>query len=460
MKKISIALLAALITASVLSPAAWAVHAGDIGYEVLATVVNMDEDGKGSFSIKVDGLPDEFVGTKYADANYAGVQIKVELAEGVEFENENGVTCNFADARIIPPQKPISGQDEEIYYFSCFSTENTFTGAMTCTFNLVYTGTDATTVTVMEVMLCRLVGNRTDDYSTNKETEVTLNPFNANPEPTPTEEPEPSPEPTPTEEPEPSPEPTPTEGPEPVVGGNTNYGVVSAPSVIDWADYAAADALGSDEEEIGDDESPPLASVEAPIPVLDKSNEKAYLSGYPDGTFHPDDYITRAETASLIYALVTNDDKADYAEYAARFSDVAADDWYVASVGYFTAAGIVIGYPDSTFMGDQAITRAEFAAILSRFEATGADGDLPFDDVESHWARDEIQIAYSNGWVNGYPDGTFKPDASISRAEAVAMVNRMIGRDLSQYEGYPMKFTDVPEDEWYYMDITAASNDI
>ena len=196
-----------------------------------------------------------------------------------------------------------------------------------------------------------------------------------------------------------------------------------------------------------------------PVADLDKSNQKAYLFGYPDGTVLPGNNITRAETASMLYALVTNGEKGDYKDFASNFSDVGNNKWYSEAVGFFAAAEIIKGYPDGTFMGEKAISRAEFAAILSRFSALNTNGELPFADAQAHWARSEILSAYNNKWVNGYPDGTFRPDQNITRSEAVAMVNRMIGRDLSQYEGYPMKFSDVPATAWYYKDIIAASND-
>ena len=183
------------------------------------------------------------------------------------------------------------------------------------------------------------------------------------------------------------------------------------------------------------------------------------MIGYPDGTARPEANITRAETASMLYALVIDEGKADYKERASNFSDVGANRWYSEAVGYLTAQGIIMGYPDGTFMGDRAISRAEFAAILSRFGELDTGGAMPFADTQNHWARAEILTAYNKGWIYGYPDGTFQPDRSIARAEAIAMVNRAIGRDASSYAGHPMKFSDVPASSWYYNDIAAASND-
>ena len=172
----------------------------------------------------------------------------------------------------------------------------------------------------------------------------------------------------------------------------------------------------------------------------------------------------------MLYSLATNEDKAGYAANASRFSDVGEGRWFSAAVGFLTAAEVVVGYPDGTFGGGRAITRAEFAAIMSRLVENGADDGIPSDtgadldgmpfaDAQSHWARDHILAAYRSGWAQGYPDGTFRPDADITRAEAVAIVNRAIGRDRSLYEGYTMKFSDVPQRAWHFLDIVAASND-
>ena len=288
------------------------------------------------------------------------------------------------------------------------------------------------------------------------------------PTPSPSSSPTPSPSPTstPTPTPSSSPTPSPTPGPTPTSIPSVGAGAAAYPSTTP-APYTSPGvaipgySYNPDGSLVANDGTPPLGSAGTPstAPTLDMSNDKAYLFGYPDGLFNPDADITRAEAASMLYALTTNEDKADYAEHAMRFSDIDEDDWYLAAVGYFTATGTIFGYPDGTFGGDMAITRAEFAAILSRLGPAGAYGDQPFTDIELHWARGEILAAYSDGWVFGYPDGTFMPDANITRAEAVAMVNRMVGRDLSLYEGYPMKFSDVHASQWYYMDIVAASND-
>lgn len=210
-----------------------------------------------------------------------------------------------------------------------------------------------------------------------------------------------------------------------------------------------------DSGEVFDDDTPPLSGK--PVPKL--SVEKAYLFGYTDGTVRPSANITRAETAGLLYSLVINEDKANYKQFASNFSDVGTDKWYSEAVGYFAAAEVISGYPDGTFRGGNAITRAEFASILSKLEELNTEGDVPFTDIETHWARNAIRSAYRNKWISGYPDNTFRPNLNITRYEAVVMVNRMTGRVLSLYDAYPMKFSDVAAGAWYYQDIVAASND-
>ncbi|MCL2058916.1 MAG: S-layer homology domain-containing protein, partial [Oscillospiraceae bacterium] len=225
---------------------------------------------------------------------------------------------------------------------------------------------------------------------------------------------------------------------------------------------------GSDVDLVDDEQdSPPLGAPETPglaqptdalAPSLDKSGGSGYVSGYPDNTFRPDGFVTRYEVASMIYALVLNEDKADYAGEAGNFTDVPADQWYTEAVGYLAAAGILSGYENGDFRGNNNITRAEFATIMAQFNKLNLDGSFPFADVPGgHWAYGYIKSSFNDGFVLGYDDGSFRPDNPITRAEAVTMINRMLGLDSADAQG-EMRFSDVPADEWYYQEILLATN--
>jgi hypothetical protein len=205
----------------------------------------------------------------------------------------------------------------------------------------------------------------------------------------------------------------------------------------------------------------PPDELEKPIPVLDKSGAKGYISGYPDNTVRAENDITRYETAVVFYNLVLDESKASYAQQISKFSDVDAGEWYSEAVGYLVAAEILLGYPDGTFMGDNPITRAEFATIISKFGELNLDGAISFTDVESDdWAYGFITSAFNDGLIKGYPDGTFRPDNNITRAEAVTIINRMLEWDSSDIGDASTGFTDLAIDEWYYNDIVLAVNGI
>lgn len=193
--------------------------------------------------------------------------------------------------------------------------------------------------------------------------------------------------------------------------------------------------------------------------MLDKSGLKGYISGYPDNTVRAANNITRYEAAVIFYNLIFNADKASYVNEATKFSDVEADKWYSAAVGYLVAAEILSGYPDGTFRGNNQITRAEFTTIATKFYESAPTDTISFLDVaESHWAYGFIRSAYSMGLIQGYPDGTFGPELSITRAEAFVIVNKLLGWDASSVAGGKADFTDLTGSEWYYNDIILAVN--
>lgn len=207
----------------------------------------------------------------------------------------------------------------------------------------------------------------------------------------------------------------------------------------------------------------PSASVEpAPSgqPGVSTGKHDAYVYGYPDGSFKAENGITRAETAAIFARALT-----DYVEgtaYTGSYSDVA-DDWYTNYVNFLSTRGVITGYEDGTFRPDNNITRREFTAMITRLgEVLEANGTGFPDVADTDWAADNIYTAAVKGLVNGYEDGTFRPDNNITRAEAVKIVNAYLGRGTdapglanADYTTFP----DVTTSHWAYFEIIEAAND-
>lgn len=196
--------------------------------------------------------------------------------------------------------------------------------------------------------------------------------------------------------------------------------------------------------------------------MLNKTDHFAYVIGYPDGTVHPNGQITRAEVATIFFRLLRDEVRDGAFTTSNTYSDVAYGKWYNNPISTMSALGIITGYPDGTFKPNKPITRAEFAAIAARFDETQSGKSATFSDVIGHWAAKEIGIAYYNDWIKGYPDGTFKPDQNITRAEAMTMINRVLERkprspaDLLTNMN---KWTDnMDTSKWYYLDVQEATN--
>ena len=196
--------------------------------------------------------------------------------------------------------------------------------------------------------------------------------------------------------------------------------------------------------------------------MLNKTDHFAYVIGYPDGTVHPNGQITRAEVATIFFRLLRDEVRDGAFTTSNSYSDVAYGKWYNNPISTMSALGIITGYPDGTFKPNKPITRAEFAAIAARFDETQSGKSATFSDVIGHWAAKEIGIAYANEWIKGYPDGTFKPDQNITRAEAMTLINRVLERkpespaDLLTNMN---KWTDnMDTSKWYYLDVQEATN--
>ena len=208
----------------------------------------------------------------------------------------------------------------------------------------------------------------------------------------------------------------------------------------------------------------PVPPIRPPVdpdkPELNTEDHYAYIVGYPDGNVKPEGNITRAEVATIFFRLLTDESRNEFWSQTNNYSDVSEDAWYNNAVSTLSNAGIIDGYEDGTFKPDGNITRAEFATIAVRFfEATYDGGDL-FSDIAGHWAQDYINEAANAGIVDGYPDGTFRPQQYITRAEAMTMVNRTIDRhpDADHLLDDMIVWPDNPETAWYYEQVQEATN--
>jgi uncharacterized repeat protein (TIGR02543 family) len=185
-----------------------------------------------------------------------------------------------------------------------------------------------------------------------------------------------------------------------------------------------------------------------------------YIVGYPDGSVRPNGNITRAEVTSAFYRLLTAQRRDAIFTSANSYTDVSASRWFNKAVSSMTNGKYVTGYPDGSFGGNRPITRAEFVAIAARFMAAQS-GNVSFTDVSAdNWAYQYISTAVSYGWVNGYPDGAFRPNQPITRAEAMTIINRMLNRGVDAGGVLPgiIVWPDNPKDAWYYFEVVEATN--
>ena len=195
---------------------------------------------------------------------------------------------------------------------------------------------------------------------------------------------------------------------------------------------------------------------------LNTTDHFTYIVGYGNGEVRPQNNITRAEVATIFFRLLTDDVRDENLTKTNRYSDVAATSWYNTAVSTLSSMGIITGYPDGTFRPNAAITRAEFAAIAARFDNDGDKTAAKFSDIATHWAKDEISIAYNNGWITGYPDGTFGPQRDITRAETMTLVNRVLNRQPETEDDLLPNMTvwtdNANPKAWYYLAVQEATN--
>ena len=199
------------------------------------------------------------------------------------------------------------------------------------------------------------------------------------------------------------------------------------------------------------------------IEVLNKEIHFNYVIGYTDGTIRPNNDISRAEVATIFFRLLTDEAREQYTTTAGNFTDVKAGMWCNRAIATLTNMGIIKGYTDGSFQPNKSITRAELATIIARFAKLDVNTKT-FSDINGHWAQKNIELAAGNGWINGYTDGTFRPNNNITRAETFAMINRVLDRqtesvsDLLPTSEMNMWSDNLNENAWYYKDVQEATN--
>ena len=194
---------------------------------------------------------------------------------------------------------------------------------------------------------------------------------------------------------------------------------------------------------------------------LNGDDHFAYVIGYPDGKVHPKGNISRAETATIFFRLLKADIRDGNLTADNGFSDVANGQWHNKAISTMAKLGIVKGRRADRFDPDASITRAEFAAICARFNTKPVENSGSFSDISGHWAENEIERAAAFGWISGYPDGTFRPDARITRAEAMTMINRVLCRmpqSKSDLLDSMVTWPDNKPSDWHYLAVQEATN--
>jgi hypothetical protein len=188
----------------------------------------------------------------------------------------------------------------------------------------------------------------------------------------------------------------------------------------------------------------------------------SYINGYPDGSVQPEGQITREEITVILYRIIKHQHIEPFATTGGFFSDVPATRWSVFEIEYMADNGIIMGYPDGEFKPEKKLTRSEFAAIISRFaKLWKTDTANMFPDLEkTHWAYDDILSLKEAGLLNGYEDGTFRPENLITRAEVITAINKMLGRNPSEVYIKSLNFnpfSDLDKDKWYYVGVLEAT---
>lgn len=199
---------------------------------------------------------------------------------------------------------------------------------------------------------------------------------------------------------------------------------------------------------------------QVPVVDLEKADHFAYILGYPDGSIKPTNNITREEVAMIFYRLLTDESRSSFLSDVNVFTDMASDRWSNLAVSTLYRVGVISGYPDGKFKPSEPITRAEFATIASKFDKLEPVRESKLADISGHWAQVYINSSEIKGWIKGYEDNTFKPDKDITRAEAMTLINNVLGRTVEKENIHPdaLKWSDNPTTAWYFEAVQEATN--
>lgn len=203
-----------------------------------------------------------------------------------------------------------------------------------------------------------------------------------------------------------------------------------------------------------------IEELAIPLANLEKSDHFAYAVGYPEGDVKPLKNITREEVAMIFYRLLTDESRNAFLSDENTFTDLGNHEWSRRAISTLSSAGILKGYPDGSFRPSSPITRAEFATVAAKFDNLDLSSESKFTDIKSHWAEKFITSSEIKGWISGYPGSTFKPEQDITRAEAMTLINNVLGRKVPQENIHPeaMYWQDISNDDWYYEAVMEATN--
>lgn len=201
--------------------------------------------------------------------------------------------------------------------------------------------------------------------------------------------------------------------------------------------------------------------VNVTVPAqLNGEDHSKYINGYPDGSVRPEANITREEIATIFFRLLKDEVREEIIRNENKFSDVEEGKWSNEAISTIANGGYINGYEDGTFRPEANITRAELATIVARFLAEPVEGSKDFSDIGGHWAEEYIVSAANNEWIYGDGNGTFRPDDYITRAEAITIINRILVRYVNEHglDGSEIQWPDNTEEAWYYYAVIEASN--
>lgn len=209
---------------------------------------------------------------------------------------------------------------------------------------------------------------------------------------------------------------------------------------------------GGDNVEINDDD--------VALGNLNYDDFYAYIQGYPEGDVRPEKYVNREETAAIFFRLLEPKYRDSIRSTENSFRDVSEINWSNKHISTLAKGGILNGYETGDFRPGAAITRGELAAIAAKFDKLEGSVAHSFTDIKGHWAEKYVASASAKGWIKGYPNGQFKPDMPITRAEFVTFINKVLNRNVKKAEVLPgvRQFTDLTKDAWYYEDMVTATN--